>query len=47
MPSTVLRYRGNVFTELFNNDKGIHRHTRPTALLLRVFAVMGVEWSGV
>jgi hypothetical protein len=42
-PSTILRYRGNVFTELLpSNDGGIHRqahrHTRPTMLLLlRVF----------
>jgi hypothetical protein len=47
MPPTILRCRGNVFTELLSSsDRGIHRqthrHTRPIIiLLLRVFIAAG------
>jgi hypothetical protein len=34
-PPTILRCCGNVFTELLpNSDRGMHRHTRLTVLLL-------------
>jgi hypothetical protein len=42
-PPAILRYRGNVFTELLrSNYMGIHRHTRPSIpLLLCVFVTAG------